>query len=334
MILTFYNKNLEVTGSITQWKSLYFSNTYNTMGSFSLEISAQNNESYFERLWEYCTIDYDNNNVYVITSVNVVDKSIVLTGFPITYIFSKRVSTEVIGAGTAEKAMRKVVETMSPWDNLIVGNENGYTDILDFAMSDASVLDYLQTIGEACDMGFRVVKKENNLVFECFKPSLNTSVKYSTSLKNVANLDYLVNENDYYNTAIVAGAGEGDNRVTVLAHNYPTGALPQGVARREIYVDARNERPKEGETDYNYKIRLRNFGLKKLSKMQRINNLSFYISSDDSVSLGDVIDVYLEEYKTYIRSRVVEVETINEGNQTIKTIQVGTPIKITRSVRK
>ena len=317
MILTFYNKDLEVTGSITQWKSLYFSNTYNTMGSFSLEISAQNNESYFERLWEYCTIDYDNDNVYVITSVNVVDKSIVLTGFPVTYIFSKRVSTEVVGTELAEKAMHKVVGTMSPWDSLVLGNEIGYTDVLDFTMSDTSVLDYLQSIGEASDMGFRVVKKENNLVFECFKPSLNTSVKYSTSLKNVANLDYLVNENDYYNTAIVAGAGEGDNRVTVLAHNSPNGILPQGVARREIYVDARNEQPKEGETNYNYRMRLRNFGLKKLAEMQRVNNLSFYISSDDAVSLGDVIDVYLEEYKTYIRARVVEVETINEGNQTI-----------------
>ena len=334
MILTFYNKNLEITGSITRWKSLYFSNTYNTMGSFVLEISAQNNASDFYRLWEYCIIDYDNDNVYIITSANVVNKSIVLTGFPATYIFSKRASVQVVGNEKAETAMHKVVQTMSPWDNLIVDDEIGYTDVYNHSMSDSSVLDYLQSIGEASDMGFRVVKRGSNLVFKCFKPTLNTSVKYSTSLKNVANLDYLVNENDFYNTAIVAGAGEGENRITVVAYKTLDGTIPQGTERREIYVDARNEQPKENETDSTYKNRLKKLGLKKLAKMNKTENLSFFIANDDSVALGDVIDVYLEEYKIYIRARVVEVETINEGNTTVKTIQVGTPIKVIRSVTK
>lgn len=328
MILTFYNKNLEITGIITQWKSLYFSNTYNSMGSFNLELNAHNNSADFERLWEYCTIDYDNENVYVITSVNAIGSSIVLTGFPATYIFSKRVSTTVISEMNAEQAMKKIVDEMSPWDNVITADSKGIEDVFQAQISDTQVIEYLQTIGQATDIGFRLVKKGQKLVFESFKPPINYSIKYSTSLKNVANLDYFVSENEFYNVAIVAGAGEGANRITEIA----TIGNPTGTSRRELYVDARNEQLKEGETIIAYRKRLQQIGLKKLVDQIRIETLSFFISNDDMVSLGDVVDVYLEEYKTYIQARVVEIETINEGNTTVKTIQIGTPIKTTRRV--
>lgn len=324
MIITFYDKNLEIVGNVTQWKSLYYANTYNSMGAFTLELYGY--KEALQRMWQYCTIDYDNDNVYVITSVNLVGITTVLTGFPATYIFSKRASTTVIKNKNAEQALKELVDDMTPWDNLTTGELKGLSDIFENQVSDRQILEYMQSIGQTTDVGFRVVKKDKELVFECYKPSVNNSVKYSTNLNNVVDLDYLLNDDNYYNVAIVAGAGEGENRIDVIA----TIGDFTGTERRELYIDARNEQPEEGETTESYEERLERLGLQKLAESLRIETLSFFVSNNDEVKLGDIISISLNDYGLILQSRVVEEEIINQNNTTERTISVGTPLNVRR----
>ena len=237
MKIDFYDKNLELQEEIYNWVSIFACNTYNSLGSFSLELVNTPNYSSVVNLWRYLTIDNDNENVYVITTINVTQDSIILKGYSVTYILSKRISTDIVSSENAELAMHRLVKNMSPWDNLEVGIVKGYNDIFNNQISDKTILEYLQNIGQATDMGFKIVKRGKKLVFECYKPEKNINVKYSTSLKNVTNLDYLLSEENYANVAIVAGSGEGENRITeeiALADG------TSGIERREIYVDARN----------------------------------------------------------------------------------------------
>ena len=229
MIISFYDKNLELITVISRWVSLLGVNTYNTMGAFTLELRNNSNTSQLMRDFFYCTIDNDDENPYFVMSAQSVDGSVVFTGFPCTYIFSKRASTTVIKNQNAERAMKSIVDGMTPWDNLTTAPAQGLTDVFNNQISDRHVLEYLQGIAQSTDIGFKVVKDGKNLVFKCFKPSLNNNVKYSTSLRNVANLEYFKSDNDYYNVAIVAGAGEGSIRVTVTAMI----GNPTGTDRRE-----------------------------------------------------------------------------------------------------
>lgn len=326
MIINFYDKNLELITVISRWVSLLGVNTYNTMGAFTLELRSNSNISRLMKDFFYCTIDNDNENPYIVMSAQSVDGSVVFTGFPCTYIFSKRASTEVISDKNAEQAMKSLVDGMTPWDNLTTAPVQGLTDVFDNQISDKQVLEYLQGIGQATDTGFRVSKDGKNLVFKCFKPSVNNNVKYATSLRNVANLEYFKSDNNYYNVAIVAGAGEGSNRVTVTA----TIGNPVGTDRRELYVDARNEQPKEGETTDDYKQRLAQIGLQKLTEMLKVETLNFLVKEKDEVKLGDIINVSLDEFNISIQARVVEEQILNENNTTVRTISVGTPINIRR----
>ena len=326
MIVSFYDKNLELITVISRWVSLLGVNTYNTMGAFTLELRNNSNISRLMKDFFYCTIDNDDENPYIVMSAQSVDGSVVFTGFPCTYIFSKRASTTTIKNKNAEQAMKSLVDGMTPWDNLTTAPVQGLTDVFDNQISDKQVLEYLQGIAQATDTGFKVVKDGKNLVFKCFKPSVNNNVKYSTSLRNVANLEYFKSDNDYYNVAIVAGAGEGSNRVTVTAMigNHT------GTDRRELYVDARNEQPEEGETTNAYKQRLTQIGLQKLTETLKVETLHFLVKESDDVKLGDIINVSLDEFDISIQARVVEEQILNENNTTVRTISVGTPINIRR----
>lgn len=324
MIINFYDKNLELITVLNRWVSLLAVNTYNTMGAFTLEVRSNANISKLMKDFFYCTINNDDENPYIVMAAQSVEGSVVFTGFPCTYIFSKRASIEVIKNQNAEQAMTSLVENMTPWDNLSTGKPQGLTDTFDNQISDKQILEYLQGIAQATDTGFRVVKEGKKLVFRCFKPSLNNNVRYGTSLKNVSNLDYLKSENDYYNVAIVAGAGEGSERVTVTA----VIGNPSGTDRRELYIDARSEQPQEGETTEEYKQRLVKVGLQKLTENLKVETLHFVVKEKDSVKLGDVINVSLDEFDISIQARVVEEQILNENNTTVRTISVGTPLNI------
>lgn len=326
MIISFYGTDLILKNIVRNWVSLLAVNTYNSMGCFTLELQNTPYNAELMQLWNYCIIDNDNENVYVITSANIADGKIILTGFPATYIFSKRASTTVISKKKAEVAMKSLVDNMSPWDNVVTEEIKGLTDTFKNQMSDKQILEYLQGIGQATDMGFRLVKEGQKLVFKTYKPKINNSVKYSTSLKNVANLEYFISDNDYYNCAIVAGSEYGDKRITVTSSIGDT----TGVDRRELYVDARNEQPEEGETLEDYKARLERVGLQKLAEHLKVETLYFFVEQNDNVKLGDVINVALEEYGISLQVRVVEEQLINQNNTTEKTIGVGTPMKVRR----
>ena len=326
MIISFYDKNLELITAISRWVSLLGVNTYNTMGAFTLELRNNSNISTLMKDFFYCTIDNDDENPYIVMSAQSVDENVVFTGFPCTYIFSKRASTTVINNQNAEQAMKNIVDGMTPWDNLITANLQGLTDVFGNQISDKQVIEYLQGIAQATDTGFKVVKNGKKLVFKCFKPSVNNNVKYATSLRNVSNLEYFKSDNDYYNVAIVAGAGEGSNRVTVTAM---IGNLT-GTDRRELYVDARNEQLEENETTDAYKQRLAQLGLQKLTETLKVETLHFLVKENDDVKLGDIINVTLDEFDISIQARVVEEQILNENNTTVRTISVGTPINIRR----
>ena len=326
MIISFYDKNLELITVISRWVSLLGVNTYNSMGAFTLEMRNNSNISQLMKDFFYCTIDNDDENPYIVMSAQSVDGSVVFTGFPCTYIFSKRASTTTIKNKNAERAMKSIVDGMTPWDNLTTAPAQGLTDVFNNQISDRQVLEYLQGIAQSTDIGFKVVKGGKNLVFKCFKPSVNNNVKYSTSLRNVANLEYFKSDNDYYNVAIVAGAGEGSNRVTVTAMI----GNPTGTDRRELYVDARNEQPEEGETTNAYKQRLTQIGLQKLTETLKVETLHFLVNESDDVKLGDIINVSHDEFDISIQARVVEEQILNENNTTVRTISVGTPINIRR----
>ena len=127
----------------------------------------------------------------------------------------------------------------------------------------------------------------------------------------------------YYNVALVAGQGEGDDRVMVYAGNTSL----SGTDRIELFVDARDLQQDEtkGETLDEHKARLVARGEEKLLEQAQINNIEFLIDTTRA-SLGDVVSVRLPEFGITKKVRVTSRTITSEYNEIRTTLGVGEPI--------
>ena len=144
-------------GRIEVWVSLYWDEPYNTEGEFTLEVrpTEENLSLLREGRWLRRN-DSDVPMRICHRSNENQDSNLVVTGFPGTWIFTKRAGTSIVKNENAEQAMRRLVSAMQPWPKLELGAAVGFDTTYTAQTSGGSIMDYLMTIGAACDLGFRV----------------------------------------------------------------------------------------------------------------------------------------------------------------------------------
>lgn len=131
-------------------------------------------------------------------------------------------------------------------------------------------------------------------------------VVFSNEYENILTTDYTYDKSEYANAVKVAGEGEG------LARKYATIGDVSGIARREIYSDARDLSTNEGEiTDAEYYEQLKERGLEALA--ERVDHQDFEGEVVDytykygkDYFLGDIVEV-VNEYGMEAVTRVIEV---------------------------
>lgn len=316
-------------GRIEVWVSLYWDEPYNTLTESKLEVrpTQENLELLREGRW----LKRSDSNVPMRIchrSNENQDANLVCTLFPATWIFSKRVSTETVKDENAERAMRRLVAAMQPWPRLELGVAVGFDTRYAAQTSGGSVLNYLTTIGAACDLGFRIVLSGKNadkkLRFEVYRPTADPNNRFSTKWGNLQGASWAFGDSDYCNVAIVQGAGEGENRATVTVGL--TDAA--GADRRELYVDARDVQPDEvkGETNQSadYLQRLMDRGTNKL--LEQLRTGSIEVSLDADLAPGDVAICTLPELGYKATVRVADVITQSQNDGTTRTLRLGTPV--------
>lgn len=239
-------------GRVEVWVSLYWDEPYNTEGAFTLEVrpTEENLALLREGRWLRRS-DSDVPMRICHRSNENADSNLVVTGFPGTWIFTKRACTAIVKNENAEAAMRRLISAMQPWPKLELGELVGFDTTYTAQTSGGSIMDYLMTIGAACDLGFRVrlagKNADKKLLFEVYRPTADLNNRFSTKWGNLQQAAWAFGDSDYANVAVVQGAGEGENRATVTVGL--TDAT--GADRRELYVDARDVQPDEekGETN-------------------------------------------------------------------------------------
>lgn len=321
-----YNLDLERQGMITSFISLVWEEGYNTEGTFQLECNLQDELLDLLQLEWYCGLT-DHDTLMVIKSVEIEDNIIVVNGYPATHIFEDRVSTEVISNENAEGAMRSLVEDMDPYPCIELGDEAGLEETFTPETSDQTLLEYFETIAQECELGFRLRhdKENKKLLFEVYKGEENPNAKFSTLYGNMGDISYSLTSNEYKNVAVVAGQGEGDDRVTVFAGDTES----TGSDRREMYVDARQEQQEEDETDEEYEERLVAYGEEKLIDQIKVESIEFELY-DDEIELGDIVYCRIPEIGVNATVQVVSIEEESEDNHIKKTATLGTPIVVKR----
>lgn len=316
-------------GQIGVWVSLYWDEPYNTLQPSSLEVrpTAENLELLREGRWLRCSDSNVPMRICHRSNENE-DANLVCTLYPATWVLSKRVSTEIVKNENAEAAMRRLVAAAAPWPRLELGEPVGFDTRYTAQTSGGSVLDYLTTIGAACDLGFRIVLAGKNadkkLRFEVYRPTADPNHRFSTKWGSLTGASWAFGDNDYCNVAVVQGAGEGANRATVTVGL--TDAA--GADRRELYVDARDVQPDEEKSETNtspdYLQRLMDRGTNKL--LEQLRTGSIEISLDADLVPGDVAFCTLPELGYKATVRVADVITQSQNDGTTRTLRLGTPV--------
>ncbi len=317
-------------GYLDSWLSLLWVDAYNTEGSFTLEVTPTDENLGLLTVGRWVKRSDSEIPMRICSRSNQnTDYNLVCTGYPATWILTKRVSTAIIQNENAEQAMRGLVAAMEPWPLLELGEPVGFTDDYPNQTSGGSIFDYCSTIGAAQDLGFRIrldgANADKRLLFEVYRPTQDKNLKYSEAFGNLLEAVYQFADGDYYNVAIVQGSGEGENRVTVT-----TGEISlTGADRRELYVDARDIQP-DTESDEttesaSYLAKLMSRGANKLLEQIPIGAIEFTVD-DESLQLGDVVTAILPKLGYTALARVVEITLQSQSGSTTRTVRVGTPL--------
>ena len=116
-------------GWVDVWVSLYWDSPYYSEGSFTLEVrpTTENLQLLQEGRWLVRSDESPRIPMRICSRANQnTDANLVVSGYPATWLLTKRVSAVSIKNQNAEAAMRSLVSAAKPWPRLELGTEYGF----------------------------------------------------------------------------------------------------------------------------------------------------------------------------------------------------------------
>lgn len=325
-------ESLATIQQVTMWRSMSWKQGYNTEGSFLIEVENTAENAQLLSEGRYLREHGTENAVILRAGYNEPGSHTwVATGFPLTNLLRWRVSNTVISQQDAENALRDLfAECFSDGRALpgfVLDDAAGLGLTYAQQISGKSCYEYVETICQALDAGFRVRMTGSNagkqLRFGLYQPAKNPNLKYRLDYGNLEQVQLKFSDNDYANVALVLGAGEGSTRAKAVVGEITS----TGIARREIIVDARDVQPQDGETtaSQSYINRLAMRGYEKLLEKQRVESISFQ-PADDRADLGDIVTCIVDGVRLEATARVTEIEINSKNGALSRKLTVGTPV--------
>lgn len=204
---------------------------------------------------------------------------------------------------TAESIIRDILHTELVQEGTIFTSDNyiqfltleeshEWDDKTSRQFTGKTVYSIVQDLCKAFDYGFKFVWNGAGFTIKLYKgtdrsynQSTNSYVIFSPEFDNLTSSEYIKDKSNYYNTAIVAGQGEGYDRTIVNV----TTDDNTGFKRRTIWVDARSSSKTQsgGElTDNQYRKQLKNEGVNALAEHIELESFSGEVFTSGSFQYG------------------------------------------------
>lgn len=321
------NQAFELIGVIDNYVSTIWTPAYNAVGDFEIYLNASKEAAELLQRNNYVVrrsdASVDDNGVVTykkvmqIKNINLKTDAengdfLTVTGRELKYILHQRIVWEQTNlTGNAEAAIRRLVDenAINPTNknriipNLVLDNSAGLAGTIDKQVTGQKLDATITEICVAFNYGWDIYIKNNKLVFMLYKGvdrSYNQSgrpyVVFSENFDNLQNTEYEFNSEEYANTALVGGEGEGKARAKVtLNDNF------SGLERYEIFTDARdisqNKDSDDAISDSEYFNLLAQRGIEDLNELNVIEGFTGEVLSDITFkygvdfNLGDTVTV-------------------------------------------
>lgn len=258
-----YDESRQLVGVMDYFISAIWTPRYYDVGDFELQIPASS-EVFALIKEDYYVTRLDDEMVGIIEHPKLMTDEengdfLLVRGRDAKKILEHRIIwAQTNLSGTVEDCIRRLIteNIISPTDpnrkipDFILGEHKGFTETMKMQVTGDNLLEIITKICQAYDYGFSVTLVDGIFVFDLYKgidrslsQNVNPHVEFSPDLDNVVTVEYEVDLTNVKNVALVAGEGEGLDRKTVSVGS------ASGMARRELYVDARDISTNEGEID-------------------------------------------------------------------------------------
>ncbi|MBU9728265.1 siphovirus ReqiPepy6 Gp37-like family protein [Diplocloster modestus] len=335
VLLCIYDENLDRKGIIDVFRSLIWTRKYYECGNFELHVTL--NEKNLKLLTEGSIVSKrdirrsqgkieklickESGIVEGITIDDTVNEITAIGRF-LSSILDRRVIRETINFnGKTEVGMRTLVSSVTKIPFLQLGELYGSQEIVAFQVSYKELYGYICKLSKYSNLGFRIRADYKNklLLFEVYcgidrseNQRDRSRVTFSEIYKNLNGVSYVYNDQNTKTCAIVAGEGEGNDRVVISVGG------GSGWDLREAIVDARDVQKNE-LTDVQYKDVLSQRGHEKLAEYGVVECLeaetkpmvNFEYKKD--YELGDIVTVRKKDWGIEADKRITEVQEVYEN---------------------
>jgi len=248
------NKALDMVGVVDSYKSLIWAHRYNTTGDCELYLPATTESLQLLQKGFYLART-DNDMVCQIRKIEL-DTSVeegnylIVTGVDVADFLARRVVWSTMNAnGNAETFIRSMVNKALGASSLyarqitnpagarifFLGDVAGFTEVLTEQVSYKNVGEKVREYCLRFGWGYRVLLGDKKLWFQLYKGTDRTdSVIFSEAYENLSASQYIEDDTNMGNVALVAGEGQGSKRSRNVS------GFAQSVDRYEIYVDAKD----------------------------------------------------------------------------------------------
>lgn len=251
-------------------------------------------------------------------------KTIIANGYTAINLLKQKITYPTVYINNVEQGMYKIVNDNKRGLPVVNAPVKNYPSVFVTQFTGNELPEALTKLAQVSGFGYRLNFDYRNKthVFEVYNgkdlsyPNLN-SIVFSSQRKNLVNVKMIEDLDIFKNVAYVAGAGEAENRIVEIV------GTATGINAFELWVDARDLQPEDGQTDQEYRKLLRARGIEYLTKHTK--DLILVAEVDSSrfgadYDLGDIVTVRYEKYSITFSARIQTVTEIYENN--IKTIKI------------
>ncbi|MGG3888650.1 siphovirus ReqiPepy6 Gp37-like family protein [Metabacillus fastidiosus] len=255
-------------------------------------------------------------------------------------IIRSMIRTECIAPSIPERRITQIKLAAAKGFGIPIQMQNSY----------GNVLEQTEALCNTYEIGIRSQFNGKELFYDLYEginrtinQSENPRCILSKNFSNVLSRNYEEADNDFKNTVLVAGAGEGLERKRASIEQ------GSGLLRRELFVDARDlsdkKRVDEEEvpiSDEEYTLLLKQRGLEKLLDHEEF--LSFDCEMDVTKNntkygrdfyLGDIITIRDDRLRIIMNSRIVEADEVYQNATKSVFVKVGKSVPtLPEKVRK
>lgn len=335
MDLLVLNQKFENTYIVDAYKSLIWTERYNQPGDFELytEVSGEALQNIYRGLY---LVNPDSEYLMIVNDIEILSdlelgNYIKITGKSLEQILGRRIVWQMTQInGSLQNGIQKLIN-----ENVIIPTllERTISDFIFTPSSDEAITKLTvnkQYTGDALDeaimelcqlneIGYKIILNSQNQfefslyngVDRSYNQTVNPCVTFSPKFENLINSNYYETDSDYKNITLIAGQGEGEERI------YTTYGSGKGLDRRELFTDARDLSPQDISEDQ-YLKNLQNRGKEKLEEHTAITTFEgevepYMYKYKEDYGLGDIVQIE-NEYGKKGTTRITEVITCDDEN--------------------